>query len=66
MDRSLESFQRFRKNYYEENRVVFDALSRTGQAPRALVIACCDSPVDPSLIFNTAPGEVFRSALSPT
>jgi carbonic anhydrase len=59
MDRLIEGFQRFRKNYYEENRVVFDALSRTGQAPRALVIACCDSRVDPSLIFDTAPGEVF-------
>jgi carbonic anhydrase len=59
MDRLIEGFQRFRKDYYEENRVVFDALSRTGQAPRALVIACCDSRVDPSLIFDTAPGEVF-------
>jgi carbonic anhydrase len=59
MDRLIEGFQRFRKNYYEENRVVFDTLSRTGQAPRALVIACCDSRVDPSLIFDSAPGEVF-------
>jgi carbonic anhydrase len=59
MDRLIEGFQRFRKNYYEQNRVVFDALSRIGQAPRALVIGCCDSRVDPSLIFDTAPGEVL-------
>jgi carbonic anhydrase len=34
-------------------------LSRLGQQPRALVIACSDSRTDPQMIFNARPGELF-------
>jgi carbonic anhydrase len=34
-------------------------LSERGQAPSALVIACCDSRADPAIVFATSPGEVF-------
>ena len=30
-----------------------------GQAPRACIIACCDSRADPATIFDTDPGEIF-------
>ena len=30
-----------------------------GQAPRAIIIACSDSRVDPATIFDTDPGEIF-------
>jgi carbonic anhydrase len=30
-----------------------------GQAPRARIIACCDSRADPATIFDTDPGEIF-------
>ena len=59
MQRLIEGFRRFRETYYEDNKDVFDALAREGQSPRAMVIACCDSRVDPGLIFDTGPGEVF-------
>jgi carbonic anhydrase len=59
LDRLIAGFRRFRQGYYEQNRVVFDALTYAGQAPRALVIACSDSRVDPQMIFSAAPGELF-------
>ena len=37
----------------------FERLARDGQAPKALVIACIDSRVDPAMIFDTAPGETL-------
>lgn len=59
MDRLVAGFRRFRQTYYRENRETFDALAANGQAPRAMVIACSDSRVDPQLIFSAAPGEIF-------
>lgn len=32
---------------------------RKGQTPHTLVIACSDSRVDPSIILNTGPGDIF-------
>lgn len=29
------------------------------QSPETMIISCCDSRVDPTLIFNTEPGELF-------
>lgn len=31
----------------------------SGQKPETMVIACVDSRVDPALLFNAAPGELF-------
>ena len=30
-----------------------------GQSPKALVVACVDSRVDPAMVFDTAPGEML-------
>src|SRR3546814_20551941 len=58
MDRLIEGFRRFRENHWREHCDLFAALAQ-GQSPRALVIACVDSRVDPQLIFSTAPGDIF-------
>ena len=59
MDRLIEGFRRFRATYYREHHDLFEILVRRGQSPRAMVISCADSRVDPELIFDTAPGEIF-------
>src|SRR5579875_2929900 len=59
MERLLEGFRRFRDTYWRSHRELFQTLATKGQKPRALVIACSDSRVDPQLIFGTTPGEVF-------
>ncbi len=55
----LRGFEAFRKQYYEDDPALFDRLVRDGQAPRVLVIACSDSRVDPAIVTNAEPGELF-------
>lgn len=54
----LEGYRRFRANRFETARERWQELAE-GQAPRAIVIACCDSRADPATIFDTDPGEIF-------
>lgn len=55
----LSGFQTFRETYFADDRQVFRNLSRDGQRPGILVIACSDSRVDPAILFDAAPGELF-------
>jgi carbonic anhydrase len=55
----LAGHARFKSGYYQQHKTVFETLSRDGQSPPAMVIACSDSRVSPEVIFDTAPGEIF-------
>lgn len=55
----VEGYRRFRAGMYVQQRSRFDELAMEGQSPTIMVIACSDSRVDPALIFDTNPGEVF-------
>src|SRR5579883_2365644 len=59
MDDLIEGYRRFRAGTWRDERSRFEELSRLGQQPRALVIACSDSRTDPQMIFNARPGELF-------
>lgn len=59
MDQLIDGFRRFKESYFEENRSLFESLAVGGQQPKVLLIGCCDSRVDPQLIFGAAPGEMF-------
>ena len=59
MDELIEGYRRFRVGTWRDERARFEQLSRLGQKPRALVIACSDSRTDPQMVFNAAPGELF-------
>jgi carbonic anhydrase len=59
MDDLIDGYRRFRAGTWLAERNRFDELSRLGQRPRALVIACSDSRTDPQMVFNAAPGELF-------
>lgn len=54
----VEGYRRFRAGGWMENRERWEA-ARVGQEPQVMVIACADSRVDPSQIFDTTPGEAF-------
>lgn len=54
----IEGFRRFRKLHYITNDSLFRKLVQ-GQEPKVLVVACCDSRVDPSLVLDCAPGDLF-------
>jgi carbonic anhydrase len=59
MEDLIAGYRRFRGGTWLEERKRFEALSRLGQRPRALVIACSDSRTDPQMVFNARPGELF-------
>ncbi len=59
MDKLIDGYRKFRATQWPERRITFQELARQGQSPRTMVIACCDSWVDPSMIFGAAPGELF-------
>ena len=51
--------RRFREGRYREQRDLFDRLARAGQKPHTLLVACCDSRVDPAILFDCDPGDLF-------
>lgn len=51
----IESFQ---QQHFGENSELADTLKK-GQEPQALLIGCCDSRVDPALLTDCAPGDLF-------
>jgi carbonic anhydrase len=55
----IEGFQRFRERHFAEGGVQFQDLVQFGQTPKALVVACCDSRVDPALVLDCEPGDLF-------
>jgi carbonic anhydrase len=58
LDRLIAGYQRFRANGWASNRERWATL-RDGQQPDVMVIACSDSRVDPSQVFDVDPGEIF-------
>jgi carbonic anhydrase len=58
MDHLIEGYWRYRALRWPELKALHAKLAQ-GQRPRLMVIACCDSRVDPATIFDAAPGELF-------
>jgi carbonic anhydrase len=59
LDLLIEGFRRFRQRYFIEQPELYKKLVESGQHPRAMVIACCDSRAHPAHITDTPPGEIF-------
>ncbi len=54
----IQGYHRFREHGWAPERERWSTL-KEGQQPRVMVIACSDSRVDPSQIFDVNPGEIF-------
>jgi carbonic anhydrase len=54
----IDGYHRFRERGWQEQRDRWETLAE-GQSPKVMVIACSDSRVEPSQIFDTNPGEIF-------
>ncbi len=59
MEKFIAGYRKFRSTYFRENEDFILDLMAKGQKPAALMIACSDSRIDPSLKFDVAPGEMF-------
>lgn len=55
----LQGYQGFRKKYALGDKSIMKFLSHYGQQPEIMVVACCDSRVDPALILQCDPGDLF-------
>ena len=55
----IEGYQEFHKEHYDQKKGFFEKLVRFGQKPKILVVACSDSRVDPALVMNCQPGDLF-------
>ncbi len=55
----IEGFRRFRERHFERNDSFYQQLVAQGQTPKTLVVACCDSRVDPALVLDCEPGDLF-------
>lgn len=49
----------FREKFFNVDNTLFKELAHQGQRPKVMVIACSDSRVDPAMIFNSQPGDLF-------
>jgi carbonic anhydrase len=58
VDRILRGLSQFQRDVYPEHRDLFQKLA-SGQRPLALFITCADSRIDPCLLTQTKPGELF-------
>ncbi len=57
-DAFIAGYRRFRESGWQQERARWSKLAE-GQNPKVMVIACSDSRVDPSMIFDANPGEMF-------
>lgn len=55
----VKGYKTFLKNDFQDYQERYRNLADGGQSPKIMVIGCSDSRVNPDLIFNTKPGELF-------
>lgn len=58
MQKLIDGVAKFQSEVVPEHQVLFDRLA-TGQSPDVLFITCADSRIDPAMITQTMPGELF-------
>ncbi|MBC8239168.1 MAG: carbonic anhydrase [Alphaproteobacteria bacterium] len=59
IDTLLNGFRKFREMYFEKAPDLYRDLLSNGQRPRFAVVACSDSRVDPAIVLQTEPGDIF-------
>jgi len=58
LERFITGFRSFQKDYFGPEGSQFESLKQ-GQNPRTMIIGCSDSRVDPAILTNCAPGDIF-------
>lgn len=57
-DDLINGFQRFKQRYFGDDQGLYDSM-KTGQPAKTLMVACCDSRVDPAILTDCDPGDLF-------
>ena len=58
MNNILPGLRKFSERVFPKQQQHFESLSQ-GQKPHTLMITCSDSRIDPNLVTQTKPGEIF-------
>lgn len=58
IEKFIGGFRRFQHKYFGEHRDLFTEL-QSGQNPKTLLIGCSDSRVDPAILTDCDPGDLF-------
>lgn len=58
-EKMLAGYDVFRKKYAYGDESMMRQLSEKGQQPEVMVVACSDSRVDPALLLQCEPGDLF-------
>lgn len=58
LEKMLTGYQSFREKYAVGEGAIMHQLA-SGQSPNVMIVACCDSRVDPALLLQSDPGELF-------
>ncbi len=59
VDKLMQGYRSYRDGSYEQSRPLIESLVARGQHPEVAVIACSDSRVDPAILFQADPGDLF-------
>jgi len=54
----LEGFKRFKQTYFGNDKKLYAGM-KEGQPAKILMVACCDSRVDPAILTDCDPGDLF-------
>jgi len=54
----LDGFKRFKQNYFGNDKQLYASM-KEGQPAKILMVACCDSRVDPAILTDCDPGDLF-------
>lgn len=57
-DKLLDGFKRFQKEYFGDDDHLYASM-KDGQPAKTLMISCCDSRVDPAIVTDCDPGDLF-------
>ena len=54
----IQGYRKFRETGWAQQRSRWAELAE-GQSPKVMILACSDSRVEPAIIFDASPGEMF-------
>jgi carbonic anhydrase len=59
LNKLTAGFKKFRNGSFQDSQTTYESLVDLGQKPKVALIACSDSRVDPAMVLQADPGDLF-------